>query len=497
MVGIWKILIAVPVGFLILSYLKLLWTRSRYPPGPFPLPLIGSLWWVGLRLSPDSLTKVAKKYGSMCTIWIAHYPIIILSGFQTVKEGLINHSEELLDRPITHFVIKAFNRKGIGFANGHSWKEQRRFGIVTMRNLGLGKKGMEYQIEEEARRLVEAFSQRKGEPFVPSLLISNAISSLISVVSFGYRFSHEDDMFQKLMEGVDAMAQFSVSFFHVLYNFFPWLMKYLPGPHKNALSYMQIALSFAKEEIKKHKECQEPQEPQDFIDFYLIQMEKSKGDPKSTFSEENLAQSILDLFAAGTETTSSTLQWALLFMVAYPNIQERVYKEMEDVLGSSHSVSYQDRKKMPYTNAVIHEAQRVKYILPVGIPRRCAKELHILGYHIPKKTLVVTDLNSVLLDPKHWETPEEFNPNHFMDKEGNFVSREEFLPYGAGARVCLGEQMARMELFLFFTNLLRAFKFQLPEGVKELNKEPVVAISMHPHPYKLCAIPRNSSCQII
>uniref|UniRef100_R4GDE0 Cytochrome P450 family 2 subfamily J member 2 n=1 Tax=Anolis carolinensis TaxID=28377 RepID=R4GDE0_ANOCA len=492
MVGIWKILIAVPVGFLILSYLKLLWTRSRYPPGPFPLPLIGSLWWVGLRLSPDSLTKVAKKYGSMCTIWIAHYPIIILSGFQTVKEGLINHSEELLDRPITHFVIKAFNRKGIGFANGHSWKEQRRFGIVTMRNLGLGKKGMEYQIEEEARRLVEAFSQRKGEPFVPSLLISNAISSLISVVSFGYRFSHEDDMFQKLMEGVDAMAQFSVSFFHVLYNFFPWLMKYLPGPHKNALSYMQIALSFAKEEIKKHKECQEPQEPQDFIDFYLIQMEKSKGDPKSTFSEENLAQSILDLFAAGTETTSSTLQWALLFMVAYPNIQERVYKEMEDVLGSSHSVSYQDRKKMPYTNAVIHEAQRVKYILPVGIPRRCAKELHILGYHIPKKTIVVTDLNSVLCDPKQWETPNEFNPNHFLDKEGKFITREEFLPFGAGARVCMGEQMARMELFLFFTHLMRTFRFQLPEGVKELNQDPVVGLSMHPHPYKLCAIPRSS-----
>nr|XP_060623322.1 cytochrome P450 2J2-like isoform X1 [Anolis sagrei ordinatus] len=491
MVGIWNIVLTLPVGFLILSYVKLLWTRSRYPPGPFPLPLLGSLWWVGLRLSPDSLAKITKKYGSMCTVWIAHYPIIILSGYQTVKEGLINHSEELLDRPLTHFAVEAFNRKGIGFTNGHIWKEQRRFGIVTMRNLGLGKQGMEYQIEEEARRLVEAFSQKKGEPFVPSLLISNAISSLISVVSFGYRFSYEDVMFRKLMDGVDTMAQFSVSFFHVLYDFFPWLMKYLPGPHKDALTFMQEALSFAKEEIKKHKECQDPHEPQDFIDFYLIQMEKSKGDPKSTFSEDNLAQSILDLFAAGTETTSSTLQWALLFMVAYPNIQERVYKEMEYVFGSSHSICYQDRKKLPYTNAVIHEVQRAKYILPVGVPRRCSKELKMLGFHIPKKTLVVTDLNSVLSDPKHWETPGEFNPNNFLDKEGNFITKEEFLPFGAGARACLGEQMARMELFLFFTHLLRAFKFQLPEGEKEISQEPVIGLSMHPQPYKLCAIPRS------
>ncbi|XP_042316381.1 cytochrome P450 2J2-like [Sceloporus undulatus] len=436
--------------------------------------------------------QLSKEYGNICTIWITHHPVVVLSGFQTVKEGLINHSEELRDRPLTHFLIKAFNRKGIGFTNGHSWKEQRRFGIVTMRNLGLGKKGMEHQIEEEAHRLVEAFSQAKGQPLDPSLLISNAISTLISVVSFGYRFSQEDEMFQKLLEGIDVLARFGVSFSHVVYNFFPWLMKYLPGPHKKALSCMEIALSFAKQEIKKHKERQDLQEPQDFIDFYLLQMEKSKGDPNSTFNEENLAQCILDLFAAGTETTASTLMWVLLLMVAYPDVQERAYKEMEDVLGSSHSVSYQDRKKLPYTNAVIHEVQRAKYILPVGVPRRCSKELNMLGFHIPRKTLVVTDLNSVLCDPKQWETPSKFNPNHFLDKEGNFIAKEEFLPFGAGARVCLGEQMARMELFLFFTHLLRAFRFQLPEGVKEISHKPVVGLSMHPYPFKLCAVPRSS-----
>uniref|UniRef100_A0A8D0E2Z8 Uncharacterized protein n=1 Tax=Salvator merianae TaxID=96440 RepID=A0A8D0E2Z8_SALMN len=163
------------------------------------------------------------------------------------------------------------------------------------------------------------------------------------------------------------------------------------------------------------------------------------------------------------------------------------------VFGSSHAICYEDRKKLPYTNAVIHEVLRAKYALLVGIPRRCAKDVKIYGFHIPKGTFIVTDLNSVLIDPTRWETPDKFNPHHFLDKDGNFVAREEFLPFGAGARVCLGEQMAKMEIFIFLTSLLRLFNFHVPEGVKKLNKDPVPGLTLHPHPYKLCAVPRGSA----
>ncbi|KAM3835775.1 cytochrome P450 2K6-like [Vipera latastei] len=172
--------------------------------------------------------------------------------------------------------------------------------------------------------------------------------------------------------------------------------------------------------------------------------------------------------------------------------QEKVQKEIEDVFGLSQTISYQDRKKLTYTNAVIHEMQRVKYVLLFGAPRQSTQDVKMRGYHIPKGSFIIPHLRSVLLDPEQWETPKEFNPNHFLDKDGKFIEREEFLPFGIGQRACVGQLLARVETFMFLTSLLRAFSFRLPEGVKELNEAPVVKMSMHPHLYKLCAIPTHS-----
>ncbi|XP_060098792.1 cytochrome P450 2J5-like [Heteronotia binoei] len=490
MLRLWTLLVAVLMFLLILHFLKLSQSCKAYPPGPLRLPFIGNVWKIGSTFSQDMLIKLAKQYGNIYSLWLGSMPVVVVSGFEGVKEVLIKHSEDFVDRPVSPVITLLVKNKGIILSNGHNWKQQRKFGLVTMRKLGLGKKGVEHQIQEEAHELVEILARAKGQPLDPSLHIKNSVSNVVSALAFGHRFSVDDKEFIMLIDIIDKLINYPGTFFNYLAEIFPQVMQYLPGPHKKMLANAEIARSFARKEIEKHKEYQAMHDPQDFIDFYLLQMEKSKNDLSSTYNEENLAQDIFDFFIAGTETSATALQWALLLMANHPDIQQKVQKEMDDVFGSSHLLSYQDRKRLPYTSAVIHETLRAHYVLLAGIHRQSVKDVNIFGLLIPKGTAVVPDLRSVLLDPKQWETPQKFNPNHFLDKDGNFVEREAFLPFGAGARVCLGKELANIELFIFFTSLLRALTFQLQEGVKELSKEPIVATSVRPRPYKLCAIPR-------
>ncbi|XP_077204267.1 cytochrome P450 2J4-like [Paroedura picta] len=485
-------LIAAVLSVLSLRFLKRLWSRKNYPPGPLRLPVIGSAWRILINFSLDSFIKLAKDYGNVYTIWAGNLPVVVFSGFEAVKEAIINHSEYFDERPMSPFFEALGKQKGIIFSNGHNWKQQKRFGLVTMRKLGLGKKGIEHQIEEQAHQLVQTFADAKGQPLDPIIPITNAVTNVICALTFGHRFSVGDEEFLKLRDALFLLVRFTATIFHFLYDLFPWIMKHLPGPQKEAFAGLEFIASFARKEIQKHKAHGTPHEPQDFIDYYLLQIEKSKKDPSSTYNEENLLQCVIDFFTAGTETTSSTLNWALLLMANYPDVQEKVQKEIDEVFGSSQSLFYGDLKKVPYTNAVIHESLRFKYIFLFGSPRQCSKDLNIFGFFIPKGATVIPDVRSILFESKTWETPQKFNPNHFLDKDGHFVQREEFLEFGAGVRACLGEQLARIELFIFFTRLLRSFTFQPPEGVKKINEEPVVRLVNPPHPYKICAIPRNN-----
>ncbi|KAM3834934.1 cytochrome P450 2J2-like [Vipera latastei] len=476
---------------LVVQLVRLQFQRRRYPPGPMPLPFIGCLWRPKfLHLNRELLTEMSKIYGNIFTLWFGPYPVVMLEGFQAVKEGLTAHPEDLSGRPLVPFFKAVANNKGILLSTGRTWKHQRRFTMATLKVLGMGKSTLQYQIQEEAEKLVEEFKKSEGKPMNPYLALNLAVSNVICVLVFGYRFSIEDETFHKLLEAMEILFSVAGNLTGSLYNSFPWIMECVPGPHKRALSLRDFVWSFIRKEIKKHQEADHGEKGQDFIHFYLAEIEKTKKHPQPRYDEKNMVQSIFDLFMGGTETSSTTLYWALLYMVLYPDIQAKVQKEIDTLIPPGQPISYEDRKNLPYTNAVVHEIQRFSNIVAIGIPRYCIRDTMIQKFRFRKGTIFYPNLASALYDANEWETPHTFNPNHFLDKEGNFTCREAFIPFSIGHRACLGENLAKTELFLFFTNLVQTFNFHLADGSKDINLDPVWGGTLHPHSFEICAIPR-------
>uniref|UniRef100_A0A8C6V6R1 Cytochrome P450 family 2 subfamily R member 1 n=1 Tax=Naja naja TaxID=35670 RepID=A0A8C6V6R1_NAJNA len=218
----------------------------------------------------------------------------------------------------------------------------------------------------------------------------------------------------------------------------------------------------------------------------LYEMDKNKNDPESVFSMENLIFSVGELIIAGTETTTNVLRWAVLFMALYPNIQGHVHKEIDLVIGPNKTACLEDKCKMPYTEAVLHEILRFCNIVPLGIFHATSKDTVVRGYSIPQGTTVITNLYSVHFDEKYWSNPEMFCPERFLDSSGQFVKKEAFIPFSLGRRHCLGEQLARMEMFLFFTALLQRFHLHFPSALVP-NLKPKFGMTLQPHPYLICA----------
>ncbi|PKK27308.1 cytochrome P450 2J2 [Columba livia] len=484
-ISIQVFLVFLVVFLLVADYMKHRKPKD-FPPQPFYLPILGHMYLMNFNNPMVTFQKLTEKYGNIFSVEMGTSSFVIVNGLHLVKEVLVNQGENFLDRPKMPLDGDIFSNRGLISSNGHLWKQQRRFTLSTLRNFGLGKRSLEERIQEECRYLVDAFGDEQGRPFDPHLKINKAISNIICSLTFGNRFDYHDEDFQKLLQLIDEIVHLHGAITTQLYNVFPSIMKFLPGPHQTIFRKVRLLKNFVKERIDKHKEDWNPSESRDFIDCYLQEIAKDNGD--GTFQEENLVACVLDLLFAGTETTSTTIRWALLYMAMYPEIQARVQAEIDTVIGQGRQPALDDRSNMPYTNAVIHEVQRKSNIVPLGVPRMTVKDTVVDGFRIPKGTALAPNLTAVMFDKNKWETPDTFNPGHFL-KDGQFWKRESFLPFSIGKRSCPGELLARTELFLFFTALLQKFTFQAPPDTT-LSLQHTVGIAVSPKPYKICAVPR-------
>ncbi|XP_051002909.1 cytochrome P450 2C29 [Acomys russatus] len=487
-----------PVVVLVLSLSCLLlislWRQSsgrkKLPPGPTSLPIIGNFLQIDVKNISQSLTKLSKSYGPVFTLYLGSQPTVVLHGYEAVKEALIDHGDEFSGRghfPLAERIIKG---RGIVFSNGSIWKETRRFTLMTLRNLGMGKRNIEDRVQEEAQCLVEELRKTNGSPCDPTFILGCAPCNVICSIIFQNRFDYNDKDFLTLMEKVNENVRILSSPWLQVCGNFPLLLDYCPGSHHKVAKNVDYLKSYLQEKIKDHQESLDVSNPRDFIDYYLIKQKQANHNQQLEFTPENLAATVNDLFGAGTETTSTTLRYALLLLLKNPHVTAKVQEEIDHVVGRHRSPCMQDRSHMPYTDAMIHEVQRFIDLLPTSLPHAVTCDMKFRNYLIPKGTTVITSLSSVLHDSKEFPNPEMFDPGHFLDENGNFKKSDYFMPFSTGKRICAGEGLARMELFLFLTTILQNFKLKSLIHPKNIDMTPVAnGFVSIPPPYQLCFIP--------
>lgn len=474
----------------------------NFPPGPVGLPLLGYLPIVSEKNILTALDKVHDKYGDIASVNIGPSKrVVVIGNYQGIKDAFKDDNGN--GRPLDWMYLNeefrygnGYDCRGLVFSVGQEWTEQRRFALKKLRDFGFGKSSMEDFIHEEIELLQQLLDQKLNQTLTMSLVFNLSVVNGLWTLLTGSRLSLEDSKLKELVEIVDEWVK-SWSNASIL-NMFPSLRHVAPGftgwTLTKEANYRLIAL--ITEAIDQHmlhftKNIELiRQAPRDFIDTYLIQIEDS--DKGSSFHEDlghhNLRSVILDLMLAGIETTSTALTWSILLMTKYPDIQKKVQSEIKEVIGDSKRIHMVDKINLPYTEAVTQEVLRFTCIGPLGTPHYSRGDIQILDgkFMIPKGTLIYPNLHRVTRDPKHFQDPNTFKPDRFLDDYGKFVKNSHNIVFGIGKRDCPGKSLALTQFFLFFASLMQRYTFTSTKAhLREIDISPNVMFTQSPKSFEV------------
>ncbi|XP_025723866.1 cytochrome P450 1B1 [Callorhinus ursinus] len=444
------------------------------PPGPFAWPLIGNAAAMGP--APHlSFARLARRYGDVFQIRLGNCPVVVLNGERAIRQALVQQGAAFADRPrFASFRVVSGGRSLAFGPYSQSWKVQRRAAHSTMRAFSTrqprSRRVLEGHVLGEARELVALLVRGSaGGAFVdPRPLTVVAVANVMSAVCFGCRYSHDDAEFRELLSHNQKFGRTVGA--GSLVDVLPWLQRF-PNPVRTAFrEFEQLNRNFSNfvlDKFLRHRESLQPGAgPRDMMDAFIISAgtEAAEGseDGGARLDLEYVPATVTDIFGASQDTLSTALQWLLVLFTRYPEVQARVQAELDQVVGRDRLPCLDDQPNLPYVMAFLYEAMRFSSFVPVTIPHATTTSASVLGYHIPKDTVVFVNQWSVNHDPVKWSNPEDFDPGRFLDKDG-FIDKDlasSVMIFSVGKRRCIGEELSKMQLFLFISILAHECNFK-------------------------------------
>ncbi|KAM9858441.1 cytochrome P450 1D1 [Aulostomus maculatus] len=469
------------------------------PPGPTPWPLVGNL----LQMSDQihlSLTRLRLQYGDVFKMRLGSLTVVVLSGYTTIRQALVRQGEAFAGRPDLFTFSAVANGTSMTFSEkyGPAWMLHKKLCKNALRSFSQAEprgSGASCLLEEhvcaEAAEMVQVMQElaaqgQRGEDETgidPVTPLVTSVANVVCALCFGKRYDYNDKEFLTMVHiNNEVLRIFAAG---NLADFFP-VFRYFPSPSlRKMVQHIRRMNGFMERSIEEHIETFDKNCIRDITDA-LIGLCEDREESKETLSNSQIIHTVIDIFGAGFDTIIAGLQWSLLYLIKFPDVQDRIHQEIDDHIGTARLPRFSDKPKMPFTEAFIYEVFRHASYVPFTIPHCTTRNITLNGFFIPKDTCVFINQYQVNHDMDVWGDPDTFRPERFLGSSG-FLSKElteKVLIFGMGKRRCLGDGFARLEMFVFLTTLLHGLRIQNVPG-QELDLSTDFGLTMKPRPYRI------------
>lgn len=446
----------------------------KLPPGPFPLPIVGNIFDVGVRSPHQSFAQLSKKHGPLMSIRLGSLLNVVVSSPEMAKEVLTRQgftSRKTVQAAQAHDHDK--------FAVGHlpvtteKWKAMRK--ICKEQIFGNHSLEAGQQLRRQKLQQLIDYVQQRCDSGGAVNIRDAAFTTLLNLTS-AMLFSTEDSefdsrntsMLKETMEGItDVVGVPNCA------DFFPILKRLdLQGVRRGADLHFGRLLQIIKSHIDQRLDSRSsnPNRPKP-NDFLETLMDITLGSDYS-LNLDDITHLLFDLFAGGTETSTVTTEWIMTELLLHPDIFSKVKDEMKSVVGDSKIIDEADISRLPYFQAVVKEIFRYHPPGPLLLPRKANEDTEINGYFIPKDTQVLVNVWSIGRDPSVWPNPESIDPERFLNKNIDYKGQcFELTPFGSGRRICLGLPLAHRLVHTIVAALIHNFDWKFAPGESERNRE--------------------------
>ncbi|KAJ9564026.1 LOW QUALITY PROTEIN: hypothetical protein OSB04_009186 [Centaurea solstitialis] len=434
---------------------------ARLPPGPYPFPIMGNIFELG-KNPHIALTSLSKTYGRLMTLKLAPSPLLYPQP-NLPKKSFSNTTYPSLDtgRAANHHLFSI-----LWLPVGDQWRRLRKISkeyLFSVQQLDAGQPLRREKIQELVDYVHECFTNRKpiNIGLVAFTTTFNVLSNFIFSTDMARYDSHESQEFKDAVSSlVDVLGKPNLA------DFFPLLKPFDPqGLLREANVYIGKSIAILDGMVEQRLQATAKSSSHavsstnDVLDLLLDLSRKNE----SEFSRNDVVHLLFDLISAATDTTTSTLEWAMAELVRNPKKMAKTRSELEEFAGKDTMIIEEsDIGKLPYLEAVVKETLRLHPPAPFLIPHKALCDVEIGGFVVPKDAQILCNVWAIGRDPTVWSNPHEFMPERFLDVDIDYKGRDfELIPFGSGRRICPGLPLAHRMLHLMLGSLIRKFDWEL------------------------------------